>query len=108
MGRTRTDRITIEELERRIRVAELKKNKILDYLKKIKDSYAIGNITYSEYTEKLNLKREGKTIYEETPESMASKISELINIGVNIIGGCCGTSPAFIELFVKERDKLLS
>lgn len=51
--------------------------------------------------------KDGKTIYEETPEFMTSKISELINTGANIIGGCCGTTPAHIEHFVKERDRLL-
>jgi 5-methyltetrahydrofolate--homocysteine methyltransferase len=51
---------------------------------------------------------DGKTIYEETPEAMASKVSELINAGANIIGGCCGTTPTHIEFFVKERDKMLS
>lgn len=50
--------------------------------------------------------KEGKTVYEDTPEFMASKFSELIKAGANIIGGCCGTTPAHIEYFVKERNKL--
>jgi 5-methyltetrahydrofolate--homocysteine methyltransferase len=39
---------------------------------------------------------EGKTVFKETPEFMASKIGELINAGAQIIGGCCGTTPAHI------------
>ena len=36
--------------------------------------------------------------YDETPETMASKIKPLIEKGlVNIIGGCCGTTPAHIK-----------
>ena len=38
--------------------------------------------------------------YDETPESMAPKIKEFIDEGlVNIIGGCCGTSPEFIARY---------
>ena len=36
--------------------------------------------------------------YEETPESMASQIKEFLDEGlVNIIGGCCGTTPDHIS-----------
>ena len=31
--------------------------------------------------------------YPETPEFFAQKTPELIDIGVSIIGGCCGTTP---------------
>ncbi len=36
-------------------------------------------------------------LYDETPESLAVKLKEFIDDGlVNIIGGCCGTTPAHI------------
>lgn len=38
----------------------------------------------------------GKTVFKETPEYMASRVKELIEAGANIIGGCCGTTPAHI------------
>jgi 5-methyltetrahydrofolate--homocysteine methyltransferase len=38
----------------------------------------------------------GKTVYDETPEFMADKARELLAIGVGVIGGCCGTTPAHI------------
>jgi len=38
----------------------------------------------------------GETVFRETPEQMAEKALELVNAGVNIIGGCCGTGPAHI------------
>jgi 5-methyltetrahydrofolate--homocysteine methyltransferase len=44
---------------------------------------------------------ESKTIYKETPEMMASYIPELIKVGVNIFGGCCGTTPEHIKEFRK-------
>jgi 5-methyltetrahydrofolate--homocysteine methyltransferase len=37
--------------------------------------------------------REGEVVYHETPESMASRVAELLEIGVTIVGGCCGTTP---------------
>jgi methionine synthase I (cobalamin-dependent) len=44
----------------------------------------------------LPIVQEGKTVYQETPEFMAAQIPELIAAGANIIGGCCGTTPAHI------------
>lgn len=39
-------------------------------------------------------------LYDETPETMAPQIAEFIDEGlVNIVGGCCGTTPAFIEKY---------
>ena len=39
-------------------------------------------------------------LYDETPETMAPQIGELIDEGiVNIVGGCCGTTPDFIEQY---------
>jgi len=39
---------------------------------------------------------DGKTVFRESPEMMASFIPELIKAGANIIGGCCGTTPEHI------------
>jgi len=41
--------------------------------------------------------QEGKTVYLETPEYLADNCREMARIGVNIIGGCCGTTPAHIR-----------
>ena len=37
-----------------------------------------------------------KTVFKETPDYMASRVQELIEAGANIVGGCCGTTPAHI------------
>ncbi|MGD1006491.1 MAG: homocysteine S-methyltransferase family protein [Ignavibacteriaceae bacterium] len=48
----------------------------------------------------------GKTIFPETPKIMADKARELVNSGANIIGGCCGTTPAHIHaLVIALKDK---
>ncbi len=40
---------------------------------------------------------EGRSVYKETPEIIAAKAQQIIDAGVNIIGGCCGTGPAHIR-----------
>jgi len=49
---------------------------------------------------------DGKTVYRETPEMMASKLKALVQAGANIVGGCCGTTPGHIRAFVLERNRL--
>jgi 5-methyltetrahydrofolate--homocysteine methyltransferase len=41
--------------------------------------------------------QDGKTVFPETPERMAAKVQDLIKSGANIVGGCCGTTPAHIK-----------
>ena len=41
--------------------------------------------------------RDGQIIYPESPEYMAERFRELADIGVNIVGGCCGTGPDHIR-----------
>ena len=45
---------------------------------------------------------DGQIIYQTTPEMFASHVPELVQAGASFIGGCCGTSPAFIRA-VKQR-----
>ncbi len=40
---------------------------------------------------------EGRTVFQESPEETASYVPEMIDLGVNIIGGCCGTTPDHIH-----------
>ena len=39
---------------------------------------------------------DGVTTFPETPADMASRVSEIVEAGANIIGGCCGTTPDHI------------
>ncbi|SMO71494.1 methionine synthase (B12-dependent) [Saccharicrinis carchari] len=44
--------------------------------------------------------------YDQTPEEMSELISGWLKEGkVNILGGCCGTTPEHIALLAKEADK---
>jgi 5-methyltetrahydrofolate--homocysteine methyltransferase len=40
---------------------------------------------------------DGKTVYRMDPDTYAAFISPLLEAGVGVIGGCCGTSPDFIR-----------
>ncbi|NJK96792.1 MAG: methionine synthase [Bacteroidales bacterium] len=39
---------------------------------------------------------DGKTVFPENPDMMAANFKGLMDAGANVIGGCCGTSPAHI------------
>ena len=41
--------------------------------------------------------RDGQTIYSQTPEQFADYVPALVEAGAGFIGGCCGTTPAFIQ-----------
>ncbi len=41
----------------------------------------------------------GRTIYPAQPGYMAARAREMIKLGVHLIGGCCGTTPAHIQEF---------
>ncbi|MBK7976397.1 MAG: homocysteine S-methyltransferase family protein [Deltaproteobacteria bacterium] len=38
----------------------------------------------------------GRFVYDETPERFAAGVARLVAVGANAVGGCCGTTPAFI------------
>jgi methionine synthase I (cobalamin-dependent) len=47
-------------------------------------------------------RREGdRWVYPRTPEEMAERLPELLETGVGMVGGCCGTTPAHIVAFRK-------
>ncbi|PLX96768.1 MAG: 5-methyltetrahydrofolate--homocysteine methyltransferase [Desulfuromonas sp.] len=45
----------------------------------------------------LPILRDGETIFPGTPEEMTAYHDRLVELGVRVIGGCCGTTPAHIQ-----------
>ena len=43
------------------------------------------------------LLRDGKTVYDQAPAEFAEDIQAMAQEGVNVVGGCCGTTPEFIS-----------
>ena len=48
--------------------------------------------------------RNGETYYDISAEAFAQAVSNLVAQGVGIIGGCCGTTPEFIQALRKIAD----
>jgi len=47
---------------------------------------------------------DGKTVFDATPEKMAEYAERYVKLGVNIVGACCGSTPAHIKA-IRERVK---
>ena len=48
----------------------------------------------------------GQTVFDVTPEEFAEEITGLIEKGVRIVGGCCGTTPEYISaLYQCSKEK---
>jgi 5-methyltetrahydrofolate--homocysteine methyltransferase len=48
-----------------------------------------------------------KVVYDETPEQMVKGLLPLLEVGVNIVGSCCGSTPEHIRAFRKVMDQYL-
>ena len=43
------------------------------------------------------LNEDGETAYNNTPENFADEMKMLVEAGATVLGGCCGTTPQYIE-----------
>ncbi|MBN1765162.1 MAG: homocysteine S-methyltransferase family protein [Sedimentisphaerales bacterium] len=48
---------------------------------------------------------DSKTLFKATPDELAECVVHLVDNGVNIIGGCCGTTPDHIAAMRKKLDE---
>lgn len=46
-----------------------------------------------------------KVVYKQTPEEMVGDLPALLDAGVRIVGGCCGSTPDHIRLFRRVIDE---
>lgn len=49
----------------------------------------------------------GVDVFPESPEDMAARVKAIVDAGANIVGGCCGTTPAHIQAIRKAVDALV-
>ena len=49
--------------------------------------------------------RGGELLYPESPDFMGERVSRLMDLGVGIIGGCCGTTPDHIHAIRTAIDQ---
>src|ERR1700752_4625894 len=51
--------------------------------------------------------KDGKMHYDETPESFTAQVVHFArDFGVNVVGGCCGTTPAHLKLVVEAMQSI--
>ena len=55
----------------------------------------------------LPQEKDGKTIYNVGPEEFSAQITPLIEKGLRIIGGCCGTTPDFIRAVKSASEGMI-
>lgn len=53
-----------------------------------------------------SLDGEGNTIYDMNSDEFANGMVELVEVGASILGGCCGTTPEFIEKLRKQTGNM--
>lgn len=73
--------------------------RILEKMKCPENVYltALPNAGYPKYIEK-------RRVFSNNEEYFAGKMNEIGKLGVAFLGGCCGTTPAFIERLAKDAD----
>jgi len=49
--------------------------------------------------------QDGKTVYDVLPEDFAAQVNALLEEGVRLVGGCCGTTPEYIRALTKKPVK---
>lgn len=77
--------------------------RMIDIVKELKSEYSdIPILVHANAGLPQNI--DGQVIFPETPDQMAALVPPLIDAGVSIIGGCCGTTPNHI----KEIKKAVS
>jgi 5-methyltetrahydrofolate--homocysteine methyltransferase len=47
--------------------------------------------------------RDGIPVYDQTPREYADDMIQLLELGINAVGGCCGTTPEFIREVFRRR-----
>lgn len=51
---------------------------------------------------------DGRTVFRDTPEYMASRVQDILSAGARIVGGCCGTTPKHIAAIRAAVDRIAS
>lgn len=73
---------------------------MLNVVKKMREANAEARLIFQPNAG-LPMLVEGKTIYNETPEIMASNIEKFLPYKPSIVGGCCGSTPEHIREIIK-------
>ena len=50
--------------------------------------------------------KEGRTVYDLSPNDFATDMADAVSLGVRAVGGCCGTTPEYIAALVETTKDL--
>ena len=78
-------------------------DKMLEIIKKIKPYATIPLV--AKPNAGLPKLKNGKTVFDMTPEEYGTFVPAFVEAGVNLMGGCCGTSPLYIAEIAKCTTK---
>ncbi len=78
-------------------------DKMLEIIQKIKPYATIPLV--AKPNAGLPKLRNGKTVFDMSPEEYGTYIPAFVEAGVNLMGGCCGTSPLYIAEIAKCTKK---
>ena len=53
-----------------------------------------------------SLNSEGETVYDMNADTFAGEMKKLVKAGASILGGCCGTTPEYIEKLVAQTKDM--
>lgn len=53
-----------------------------------------------------SLNSEGETVYDMNADTFAREMKKLVEAGASILGGCCGTTPEYIEKLVEQTKDM--
>ncbi|MBN2181241.1 MAG: homocysteine S-methyltransferase family protein [Sedimentisphaerales bacterium] len=73
-------------------------NKLFSAAKKVSDDVLVFAQPNAGKPELID----GKAVYKVSPEDFAAAAEKIFSIGINIIGGCCGTGPEHIAAFAEK------
>ena len=48
----------------------------------------------------------GRTLFDVSPEAFAADVTDLVRAGVRVVGGCCGTTPDYIQALTRHTAGL--
>ncbi len=54
----------------------------------------------------LPVMKDGKTVYDLSPDQFAEEMAEFAEMGVSVLGGCCGTTPEHIKAMVTKTQRI--
>lgn len=74
---------------------------MLTVISQMKEAYPEGLFLVQPNAGRPRLTKDGDVVYDMTSDQFADYAMRFVDIGVNMVGGCCGTTPDYIKAIVQ-------